>query len=75
MTYRDPVIPHLQNLVDTHQLIVVPKCKMMDKISCPQAQRKVITLCEEIELLDRLARGQSAASAGLHYDINELTVR
>uniref|UniRef100_A0A8C4Q7A3 Uncharacterized protein n=1 Tax=Eptatretus burgeri TaxID=7764 RepID=A0A8C4Q7A3_EPTBU len=37
-------------------------------------QRKVMTLCEEINRFDTSARSESAAPVGRHYGINELTV-
>ncbi|XP_053145989.1 tigger transposable element-derived protein 1-like [Hemicordylus capensis] len=37
--------------------------------------RKVLPLSEKIKLLDMLARGDSVASVGRHYGINESTVR
>jgi len=48
MTFGDPVILDLQDLVDAQQLIMAPKCKTMDKINRAKRQRKVMTLCEEI---------------------------
>ena len=58
-------------------LVMAPKRKPVDKRECGSAkrQRKVMTLCEKLELLNRLARGESAASVGRHYRINESTVR
>ena len=47
MTYGDPVILDLQNLVDTQQLIMAPKCKTMDKINRAKRQRKFMTLCKK----------------------------
>uniref|UniRef100_UPI00358E44AC tigger transposable element-derived protein 1-like n=1 Tax=Myxine glutinosa TaxID=7769 RepID=UPI00358E44AC len=57
-------------------LIMAPKRKAMDKSNChAKRQRKVMTLCEKIGLLDRLARSESLASVGRYYGINESTVR
>ena len=75
MTYGDCVILDLQDLVDPQQFIVVPKCKTMDKISIAKRQRKVMTLCKEIELLDMSARSERVAHVGRHYRINESNVR
>ena len=75
MTYGDPVILDLQDIVDTQQLIMMtPKRKMMDKINHAKRQRKVMTLCEEIKLLDTSAIGESDATVGHHYRIKESTV-
>uniref|UniRef100_UPI00358EF42B tigger transposable element-derived protein 1-like isoform X1 n=1 Tax=Myxine glutinosa TaxID=7769 RepID=UPI00358EF42B len=38
-------------------------------------QKKVMYLSQKVELLDRLAGGETAASVGRHYDVNESTVR
>ena len=65
----------LQDLGDTQQLIMAPKCKTMGKINCANRQRKLMTLCKKIGLLDRLSRGESVASVGRHFGINESTVR
>ena len=64
----------LQDIVDTQQLIMAPKSKMMDKTNRAKRQRKVMTLCESIPLLDTLTRSESAASVGRHYGIKESTV-
>ena len=56
------------------QLIITPKRKVIDKINHAKRQRKVMTLCEEINRLDTSARSESAAPVGRHYGINELTV-
>ncbi|XP_064421091.1 tigger transposable element-derived protein 1-like [Latimeria chalumnae] len=54
---------------------MAPKRKLMGKSeSGTKRQRKVMTLSEKIELLNMLARGESAASVGRHYGINESTV-
>ena len=75
MTYGDPVILDLQDIVDTQQLIMMtPKRKMMDKINHAKRQRKVMTLCEDIELLEMSARSERAATVGRRYRINESTV-
>ena len=50
MTYGDPVIIDLQDHVDPQQLIIAPKHKTMDKMNRAKRQRKVMTLCEEIEV-------------------------
>ena len=54
---------------------MAPKCKTMDKINRAKKQRKVMTLCEKMELLDTLARSESVASVGHHYGINESTLQ
>ena len=41
----------------------------------PKRARKMMTLQQKIELLDKLKRGDSAASVGRFYGINESTVR
>ena len=74
MTSGDPVILDLQDLVGTQQLIMVPRHKMLHKINRAKRQRKVMTLCKEIELLDMLARSESVASVGCHFWVNESTV-
>ena len=74
MTYGDPVILDLQDLVDTQQLIMALKRKTMDKINRANRQRKVMRLCEEIKLFDMSARSENVASVGRHYGINESTV-
>uniref|UniRef100_A0A8C4QHC6 HTH CENPB-type domain-containing protein n=1 Tax=Eptatretus burgeri TaxID=7764 RepID=A0A8C4QHC6_EPTBU len=38
-------------------------------------QKKVMYLSQKVELLDRLAGGETAASVGRHYGVNESTVR
>ena len=48
-----------------------PKCKVMENVNCAQRQRKIMTLGEKLELLDRLARGENAASVGCHYGVND----
>ena len=47
MTYGDSVILDLQDLVDTHQLIMVLERKMINKINCAKRQRKVMALYEK----------------------------
>ena len=74
MTYGCPVILDVQDLIDTQQLIIAPKWKMKDKINHSKRQRKVMRLCEEIELLNTSARSESAASVGHRYGINKLCV-
>ena len=74
MTNGDFVILDLPDLVDTQQLIKVPIHKTMDRINCAKRQRKIMTLCEEIKLLEMSARRVSAASVSHHFRINESTV-
>ena len=38
-------------------------------------QKKVMSLSHKVDLLDRLSRGQSVASAGRLYEVNESTIR
>ena len=51
--------------------LMVPKRKVMDKVICAKRQRKVMIFGEKIELLDRLAQGENAASVGRHYEVND----
>uniref|UniRef100_A0A3P9I863 HTH CENPB-type domain-containing protein n=1 Tax=Oryzias latipes TaxID=8090 RepID=A0A3P9I863_ORYLA len=41
----------------------------------PKRQKKVLTLHEKVELLDKLKDGKSYATVGRHYGLNESTVR
>uniref|UniRef100_A0A3B3IPJ2 HTH psq-type domain-containing protein n=1 Tax=Oryzias latipes TaxID=8090 RepID=A0A3B3IPJ2_ORYLA len=41
----------------------------------PKRQKKVLTLHEKIELLDKLMGGKSYSAVGRHYGLNESTVR
>ena len=75
MTDGYPIILTLLDLIDTQQLIMVPKRKTMDNVNRVKKQRKVMTLCEEMELLDTSARSESVASVGHHYGINESTLQ
>ena len=65
----------LQAFVSCAQFLIVPKDKMMDKVSCAKRQRKVMMLRGKIELLNCLAQGESAASVGHHDRISDSTVR
>ena len=74
MRHRDHGLLHLQDIVDTQQLIIVPKRKTMDKINHAKRLRKLMTLCQEIKVLDTLAKGESVVFVGRHYRINESTM-
>uniref|UniRef100_UPI00358F4578 tigger transposable element-derived protein 1-like n=1 Tax=Myxine glutinosa TaxID=7769 RepID=UPI00358F4578 len=43
--------------------------------SISERQKKVMSLNQKVELLDRLSRGESVASVGRHYCINQSTIR
>uniref|UniRef100_UPI00358EE646 putative CENPB DNA-binding domain-containing protein 1 n=1 Tax=Myxine glutinosa TaxID=7769 RepID=UPI00358EE646 len=43
--------------------------------STTKRQKKVMSLSQKVMLLDRLLRGETAASVSRHYGINESTVR
>ena len=49
--------------------------KATDECYHSQNSRKAISLNKKVEILDRLARGEPAASVGRLYDINESTIR
>ena len=69
------IISRYEPFVSRAPFLMAPKRKAMDKGSCAKRQRKVMTMGKKIELLDRLAQGEDAASVGRHYGIIELTVR
>uniref|UniRef100_UPI00358FB966 tigger transposable element-derived protein 1-like n=1 Tax=Myxine glutinosa TaxID=7769 RepID=UPI00358FB966 len=55
---------------------MAPKRKSSARdVSTTKRQKKMMSLSQKVELLDRLLRGASAASVGRHYDVNESTVR
>ena len=49
-------------VVSPAPFLISPNIKTMDKVSCVKRQRRVMILGEKIELLDRLAQGENAAS-------------
>uniref|UniRef100_UPI00358EB99E putative CENPB DNA-binding domain-containing protein 1 n=1 Tax=Myxine glutinosa TaxID=7769 RepID=UPI00358EB99E len=44
-------------------------------VSTTKRQKKVMSLNQKVELLDRLSRGECVASVGRHYGVNESTIR
>jgi len=48
-------------IVSRGPLLMVPKRKAMDEVHCIKWHRKVTTLGEKNESLDRLARGENVA--------------
>uniref|UniRef100_UPI00358E5DC8 mitogen-activated protein kinase kinase kinase kinase 4-like n=1 Tax=Myxine glutinosa TaxID=7769 RepID=UPI00358E5DC8 len=59
-----------------HRSIMAPKRKTSARdASTTKRQKKLMCLNQKVELLDRLSRGESAASVGRHYGVNESTIR
>uniref|UniRef100_UPI00359001A7 putative CENPB DNA-binding domain-containing protein 1 n=1 Tax=Myxine glutinosa TaxID=7769 RepID=UPI00359001A7 len=55
---------------------MTPKRKTnAEDASTTKRQKKVMSLSQKVELLNRLSRGDSAASVGRHYGVNESTIR